>query len=192
MAQGTTVQGVGRHRWRILGWGAAVGLLLLPLVAMQVTREVQWTASDFVVMGVLMGVIGLLIESAVRVSRDIAYRGGAIVTLLGFFLLIWVNGAVGMIGSENNPANLAYALIPTFVVAGAFASHLSARGMWRTMVGAAAIQAIIGIGAIAMGLGTENIGWPRDIVGVTAIFTLLWLGAAALFARAAMRERADS
>ena len=34
--------------WRIAAWGLAGLILLLPLVAMQFTDEVEWTASDFV------------------------------------------------------------------------------------------------------------------------------------------------
>ncbi len=37
--------------WRAAVWCAAAFLLLLPLVAMQFTREVNWTLSDFVVIG---------------------------------------------------------------------------------------------------------------------------------------------
>ena len=33
---------------------ATIALLLIPLVAMQFTREVDWTAGDFLVMGVLL------------------------------------------------------------------------------------------------------------------------------------------
>ena len=36
------------------------------------------------------------------------YRRAFFVGFLGVFLLFWVNGAVGIIGSEDNPANLLY------------------------------------------------------------------------------------
>ena len=39
---------------RKLVWGLAAALWLAPLVAMQFTREVNWTASDFVVFGVML------------------------------------------------------------------------------------------------------------------------------------------
>ncbi|MDB5696794.1 MAG: hypothetical protein JWN21_2337, partial [Sphingomonas bacterium] len=35
-------------------WGGVATLLLIPAIAMQFTAEVNWTASDFVVMGVLL------------------------------------------------------------------------------------------------------------------------------------------
>ena len=43
----------GVVRWLV--WGGAAALLLLPLVAMQFTEEVQWTWHDFVIMGVMLG-----------------------------------------------------------------------------------------------------------------------------------------
>ena len=32
----------------------ALGLLLIPLIAMQFTKEVNWTFSDFLMMGILL------------------------------------------------------------------------------------------------------------------------------------------
>jgi len=44
----------GRHPLRIIGWSLVGLILLAPLVAMQFTREVAWTASDFLFAGVLL------------------------------------------------------------------------------------------------------------------------------------------
>jgi hypothetical protein len=52
-------------------------VLLMPLVAMQVTDEVDWSAGDFVFVGALFMGTGLLIELALRNPRKIAYRAGA-------------------------------------------------------------------------------------------------------------------
>ena len=38
----------GRNLWRVLIWGGAAVLFVLPGLAMQLTNEVVWTASDFV------------------------------------------------------------------------------------------------------------------------------------------------
>jgi hypothetical protein len=53
-------------------------VLLLPLVAMQFTDEVDWGLADFVFAGVLLGGTGLLLELAARKPRNIAYRAAAI------------------------------------------------------------------------------------------------------------------
>ena len=41
-------------RWRTAVWGTAAFLLLLPLVAMQFTNEVNWDATDFAVFGTML------------------------------------------------------------------------------------------------------------------------------------------
>ena len=50
-----TANGNERTRipWRIIGWSIPATLLLLPLVAMRFTDEVNWTFSDFVFAAVL-------------------------------------------------------------------------------------------------------------------------------------------
>ncbi len=188
----TQANGRARTRvniWRLVGWGGAAGLLLLPLVAMQFTREVDWTLSDFIIMGILIGGIGLLIEAAMRASGNASYRIGAIVMMIGCFMLIWVNLAVGIIGAEGGP-NILYALVPTVLAAGGIISRFRAHGMCRALVAAIMVQVIIGAGAVAMGWGKDTPIWPRDIIGGTVIFTVVWGTAAALFARAARMERA--
>jgi hypothetical protein len=52
-------------------------ILLAPLVAMQITDEVNWSVADFVFAGVLLGGTGLLLELAARRPGNIAYRAVA-------------------------------------------------------------------------------------------------------------------
>ena len=83
-------------------------LLLLPLLAMQFTNEVVWDVADFIVAGVLLFVTGLTYKLAAIKVGNIVYRSAVGLALTAAFILIWVNGAVGIIGSENNDANLMY------------------------------------------------------------------------------------
>ena len=78
------IEAGGAHRWRIIGWGFAVGLLILPFVAMRFTSEVNWTPSDFVFAGVLLGSVGLGLDFAVRRSSNPAYRGAAALAVLAW------------------------------------------------------------------------------------------------------------
>ena len=74
-------------------------LLLIPLIAMQFTHEVDWSMADFVIMGILLSAIGILCELILRKVRSIKIRillCGAI--LFGFFL-IWAELAVGIFGT---------------------------------------------------------------------------------------------
>jgi uncharacterized membrane protein YgdD (TMEM256/DUF423 family) len=56
---------------------ATAFVLLLPLVAMQVTDEVDWGLADFVLAGALLAGSGLLLELAARKARNIAYLAAA-------------------------------------------------------------------------------------------------------------------
>jgi len=74
-------------------------ILMAPLIAMQFTREVNWTLSDFVIMGVLLLGTGLLFDLA---ARKIQTRKARLITIgvIAFgFLFIWAELAVGLVGS---------------------------------------------------------------------------------------------
>ncbi len=85
---------IGRNR--VFGWIAlATGLVLLvPLLAMQLSSGVVWTAADFVAMGVLVfGMASLFVLTARRVRR---YRALVAVLFGAAFLYAWAELAVGI------------------------------------------------------------------------------------------------
>jgi hypothetical protein len=171
--QAVEIEGV----WKILrlaGWGFAAVLLVLPAVAMQFTSEVDWTTSDFIVMGALLGTIGLTTEFLVRRSGNNSYRIGAVVAMATAFLTIWVNLAVGMIG-EGNPYNLLFGGVLAIALAGSILSNFKSAGMAKSMFAAAAAQALAGAG----GFATD----PRGAL-FSMMFALPWILAAGLFRRA--------
>ncbi len=87
------------QRWnilRILGWGAVALILLAPTVAMQFTREVNWTASDFVFAGVLLIGGGALIELVTWRVKNPVVRIGCSLFVITVVALIGIEGAVGI------------------------------------------------------------------------------------------------
>lgn len=83
--------------WRLAMWSAVAALLLAPLVAMQFTDSVAWTASDFAVAAALLIGAALVYELASRLTSRPAWRlaiGAAILTAVA---LIWAQGAVGIL-----------------------------------------------------------------------------------------------
>jgi hypothetical protein len=74
-------------------------LLLIPLVAMQFTGEVNWTLSDFVVMGILLLGTGLMCELVLRKVKKPKYRIILCGVLLVVLVLIWIELAVGIFGT---------------------------------------------------------------------------------------------
>jgi hypothetical protein len=171
----------GWSGWRAIGWGAAISLLVLPAVAMRFTDEVNWTAGDFVFAGLLFGGVGLGIEFLVRQSANLSYRVGAVLALLAAFLNVWVNGAVGMIGSEDNPYNLLFIGVIALSAIGAAAARLRPAGISRAMLAAGAAHLAIAAG-----------GALSDVRGavLSMIIGSVWLGSAWLFGRAGKVEAA--
>jgi hypothetical protein len=177
---GNAEDGGRRHasHWRIAAWTVAAFILLLPLVAMQFTDEVDWDVTDFAVFGALVVGVGVTFELAVRKTGNTAYKTGVGIALLAAFLLVWVNGAVGIIGSEENDANLMYYGVLAVGIIGSLIARFEPRGMAHAMVATAGAQVLVFVVALVAGWGFTG--------PVTLIFGALWLGSAELFRRAAM------
>ena len=74
-------------------------LLLVPLVAMQFTGEVNWTLSDFVIAGVLLAGTGLAyVLSTMKMSSARARTVVGIVLAVAL-ALVWAELAVGVFGT---------------------------------------------------------------------------------------------
>jgi len=170
-------------RWRIAVWGTAALILLLPLLAMQFTEEVAWDLADFAIFGaMLVGACGTY-ELAARVTRNHAYRAAVGVALATAFILVWMNLAVGIIGNEDNPANLMYGGVLAVGIIGAIIARFQPHGMARALVATALAQALVAVIALIAGLGYTLI--------LTGFFVALWLTSARLFRKAA-REQAPA
>lgn len=165
---------------------AAAVLLTVPLVAMQLTDEVAWTLFDFAFTGALVFGTGLAFELALETTADAAYRWGVAVALAAGFLLVWATGAVGIIGSEADAANLMYAGVLAVGIAGAFVARFRPGGMARAMVAAAVAQALVCLVAIASGLGRPYSG-AAELLLLNGFWIALFLVSAVLF-RSAARE----
>ena len=83
--------------WRMIGWGGAAMLLLLPLVAMQFTQEVNWTGADFLVFGAMLIAAGGGIELATRARLPRRGKLAAVGAVIAAFLIVWVELAVGIV-----------------------------------------------------------------------------------------------
>lgn len=165
------------------------GLLLVPLVAMRFTGEVNWTLADFVVAGALLGGTGLTYEFVASRTDRAAYRLAAGAALGTGLFLIWANLAVGLIGSENNPINLMYIGVLAVGLIGAALARLEPRGMARALLATAAAQAVVPAIALTVWNPARAEGLA-EVLAVNAFFVALWVGSALLFARADARLEA--
>lgn len=72
-------------------------ILLLPLLAMQITDEVAWSLADFAFAGVLLGGAGLVLELAARKPGNIAYRAAATAIGVAAIVLGEADDAPGLV-----------------------------------------------------------------------------------------------
>ena len=143
----------------------------------------DWDILDFVIFFGLLAMVAALLFFVVRKARNNAYRVGVGISVVGAFLLIWINGAVGIIGDENNDANMMFFGVLAVALAGAAIARLEARGMALASFATAAAQTLVAVIALLGGFGAEGNAWPWDVIVATLFFSGLWLTSAILFQR---------
>ena len=77
----------------------AMGILLIPLIAMNFTNEVNWTIFDFLVVGILLFGTGLTFEFILRKIKTLRYRILFGIALFVVLFLVWAELAVGIFGT---------------------------------------------------------------------------------------------
>jgi len=116
-------------------------------------------------------------------SAQTAYRQGVAVALAASLLQVWINLAVGIVGSNDNPVNQGFFGVVVTAAACAFVARFQPDGMARAMVAVAGVQALL---AIAVATAPSTASDPMGAAGVlilSGFFGLLWLVSAALFYR---------
>lgn len=74
-------------------------ILLIPLIAMQFSEEVNWSLFDFIIAATLLLVTGLLCEFVLRKVKEKNHRIIICVIILAILILVWLELAVGIIGT---------------------------------------------------------------------------------------------
>ena len=74
-------------------------LLLIPLIAMQFTNEVNWGLFDFVIAGALLLGTGILCELVLRKIKKTKLKIIIFLAILALLFLIWAELAVGIFGT---------------------------------------------------------------------------------------------
>ena len=76
-----------------------VFILLIPLIAMQITDEVNWTPLDFIAAAFLLISTGLIIDFTLRKTKKLSSRILISIMVIIILLIIWAELAVGIFGS---------------------------------------------------------------------------------------------
>ena len=72
-------------------------ILLIPLIGMNFSNEVNWSIMDFVIAFIMLFGTGLLIEFILRKVNKIHIKIALIMITTILFLLIWAQLAVGLL-----------------------------------------------------------------------------------------------
>ena len=111
-------------------------LLSVPFVAMRFTSEVNWTASDFLVMGDITRGRAVALSSWRRASAvTSAYKLGVSAAVGGGFLIVWANLAVG---HEHSPYDYPFYLALLLGLVASAIVRLRPKGMMAAMLVTAA------------------------------------------------------
>ncbi len=173
---------------------ATAFLLLIPLVAMQFTKEVTWSWMDFVAAGTLLFGTGLTYAVVAQKGGNTTYRVAVGVAVAAGLLLVWANLAVGLVGSEGNPANLLYGGVLAVAVMGAIAARFRPLGMSRAMFAAALTY--LAVTVIALFIWKPSAATAEasvsliNVLDANAAFAALWAISGWLFRRAARPAKA--
>ena len=76
-----------------------LSLLLIPLFGNIFSNQVNWSLFDFIIMGLLLGMLGIIIHYIIEKVRNKTFRIVPIIFVLIIFLMIWAELAVGVFGS---------------------------------------------------------------------------------------------
>ena len=115
-------------------WATLVALMLVPLLAKTVTADMAWSIFDFAFFGTLLFGAGVTYELAARRTGNAAYLAGVGVAVAAAFVLVLVTGAVGIIGSEDDDANLMYGGVLAIGIIGSLIARFDPDGMARALM----------------------------------------------------------
>jgi hypothetical protein len=158
-------------------------LLLIPFMAQMITSEVNWTLSDFIAAGTMIFGIGIGYVLISRQSDSMMYRIASGLTLFTALFLIWVNLAVGVIGSEDNVGNLMFFGVVLVLLIGILAARLRARGMALALFTTALTQAATVPAALIYDMQSLPGSSVMEILLINGMYTALFLISGGLYWR---------
>lgn len=163
-------------------------LLLVPLVAMQFTGDVNWGPGDFIIAGALLFGTGFVFGLAARAAGSTAHRLAAGLALFTALFLVWSSLAVGIIGADGDPADLMYAGVLAVGAVGTAIARFRPLGMSRVLFATALAQATVAVIALLLGKHLSPGSSVLEILRVNAFFVVLFVVSALLFRQAARRQ----
>ena len=163
----------------------AVGcFLLIPLAAKLNSDDFAWSPFDFVAAGIVLFGTGFMYLLLTRTAESVIYRVATGMALVSGLLLLWINAAVGIIGGEDDPANVMYLGVLGIGFLGGLVAQFRPLGMARTLFAMAVALGVVEVIALILLSGRPIIESIRTS-GVNGFFIVMFSGAAILYLRAA-------
>ncbi|MCF7801018.1 MAG: hypothetical protein K9N34_03260 [Candidatus Marinimicrobia bacterium] len=159
---------------------------------MVLTDEVIWGPGDFLIAWILLAGAGIAYKLISGRMGHTTYKYAVGIAVFTALLLVWMNLAVGLIGSEDNPANLLYAGVLVVGFTGVMLSQFKPRGMSRALFLTALAQALVPfIAMLIWKPPMSNVEESLGVLGVIVlnmVFAALWYASARLFRKVAREQ----
>lgn len=165
----------------------AASLLLIPLAAMFLTEEMNWSVMDFIIVWLLLFSSGITYRLVTRKKRTISYKVAIGLAVLTGLFMMWVNLGVGIFGSGPNPVNLLYPVILTIGLFGSIISRFHAKGMSYTLFLMAIANTLLAIFAVIYNSYVPTEERVVQIIMINFFFIVMWTASGLLF-RNAIKE----
>ncbi len=117
-----------------------------------------------------------------------SYALGAVLALGTALVLVWMAGALGIIGSGGAPDRIYLVVLGTGLV-GSLVARLRARGMAWAMAATSAAAVVVGLVALLRGDADLPGASVAEILGLTLFFAVPWAVSAWFFLRSAEWSR---
>jgi hypothetical protein len=154
--------------------------MLLPIAVQLTQGHFGWSIGDFVGVAIILVFGSAIFDLAARRAPNFAYLTGAAAALAATFGLFVVNGAVGLVGSEDEAHNIFFFAVLLVAIFGSIIAGGRPEPMAKVMLAAAgthiAVSTVLLIDADGVSDGDPQV----EVVGL-GIFAILWLASAWLF-----------
>jgi hypothetical protein len=121
-------------------------------------------------------------------KKQTAYRSAVGIALAAAFMLVWLMGAVGIIGVEGDPADLMYFGVLAVGIVGAILARFHPHGMARALFATALAQGLVAVIALIAGKHLDPVTSVPELLGLNGFFVAMFLGSAWLFLYAAQEQ----
>ncbi len=165
---------------------SSTALLAVPLIASLFLDGMQWTGFDYIFAWVLFTFIALIFSFIIGNSYSGSYKAALGISAIATFLLVWITGAVGIIGDSD--INTLYGIVALIILAGSAVARLKAGRMMYVLYAAALAQFIIPIVALVVNTPDFSPGVLQVFV-LNAFWVVMFAAAGLLFSDAAHTER---